>query len=190
MRAHAPWHRHRAFLTSLRAGAFRVAVVTLVMLRASVAFSQDGTGRWFVPDVVRGVLLDPTTYAPAIVTWGATRLDWQSSQIFFQNGFVEHNPGFTVSGRADDTAIGYAAGNRQIFTDALANLSLSVANNASARVIERLLQQRYPSHRKLVRAIGWIERSAVASYLSYRLSAGHFRQWQSNKQQEVQLGYE
>jgi hypothetical protein len=135
------------------------------------------------------VILDPTTYAPTIVAWEATRLDWRSSQIFFQNGFFEHNPRFTVSGRSDDVAIGYAAGNRKILTDSLAILQFSLVNNASARLTERLLMRRFPNQRKLLRTIGWVERSGVASYWSYRLSAGHLRQWQANGRRAQQLGY-
>jgi hypothetical protein len=168
----------------------RTIVVALMMLMASSVSAQDQGRPSFVPDVVKQMILDPTTYAPAIVAWEATRLDWRSSQIFFQNGLFEHNPRFTVSGRADDTAIGYAAGNRQILTDAIANLPLSLVNNVSARVLERLLMPRYPNHRKLLRTIGWIERSAIASYWSYRLSAGHFRQWQENDRRAQQLGYD
>ena len=167
----------------------RVVVAALVMLVASLVSAQDQDHGSFVPDVVKNVIFDPTTYAPAVVAWGATRLDWQSSQIFFQNGWFEGNPRFTVSGRGDDTAIGYAAGNRQILTDAIANMRLSFVNNVSERVIERLLIPRYPNHRKLLRAIGWIERSAMASYWSYRLSAAHFRQWQENDRRARQLGY-
>jgi hypothetical protein len=168
----------------------RMIVVALMMLVASSGAAQDQDHASFVPDVVKKVILDPTTYAPAIVAWEATRLDWQSSQIFFRNGLFEHNPRFTVSGRGDDTAIGYAAGNRQIFTDSIANLQLSLVNNVSERVMERLLMPRYPNHRKLLRTIGWIERSAMASYWSYRLSAGHFRQWQENERRARQLGYD
>lgn len=168
----------------------RVIVVALMMLVASSVSAQDQDHASFVPDVLKRVILDPTTYAPAIVAWEATRLDWQSSQIFFRNGLFEHNPRFTVSGRGDDTAIGYAAGNRQIFTDSIANLQLSLVNNVSERAMERLLIPRYPNHRKLLRTIGWIERSAMASYWSYRLSAGHFRQWQENERRAQQLGYD
>ena len=160
-----------------------------MMLVASSVSAQDQDRASFVPDVVKNVILDPTTYVPAIVAWKATRLDWQSSQVFFQRGWLERNPRFTVSGRADDVAIGYAAGNRQIFADAIAVLQLSMVNNVSERVIERLLMPRYPNHRKLIRTIGWIERSAMASFWSYRLSAGHFRQWQKNEQLAQQLGF-
>jgi hypothetical protein len=166
----------------------RVIVVALTTLVASSVSGQDQDHASFVPVVIKKVILDPTTYAPAIVAWEATRLDWRSSQIFFQHGSFEHNPGFTVSGRGDDTAIGYAAGNRQILTDAIANLQVSLINNASERVVEHRLMPRYPHHRKLLRTIGRIERSAVASYWSHRLSAGHFRQWQENERRAQQFG--
>jgi hypothetical protein len=165
-----------------------VIVVALIMLMTSSVSAQDQEHASFVPDVVKKVILDPTTYAPAIVAWEATRLDWRSSQVFFQIGWFEHNPRFTASGRGDDTAMGYAAGNRQILTDAMANLQLSLVNNVSERVMERLLMPRYPNHRRLLRTIGWIERSAMASYWSYLLSADHFRQWQDNERRAQQLG--
>jgi hypothetical protein len=151
---------------------------------------QDQDRAAFVPDVVRRVVLDPTTSAPAIVAGEATHLDWRSSQVFFRNGSVEQNPRFTISGRGDDTAISYAAGNRRILKDAIANLQLSLVNNVSAHVMERLLMPRYPRRHKLLRTIGWIERSTVASYWSYRLSAGHFRQWQENERRAGQLGHD
>jgi len=167
-----------------------VIVAALTMLVASSTVSaQERDGTSFVPDLVKKVVLDPTTYAPAIVAWEATRLDWRSSQVFFQNGWLEHNPRFTVSGNSEGTAIGYAAGNRLIFRDSIANLQLSLANNVSERVMEHLLMPRYPSHRKLLRTIGQIERVAMASYLSYLLSAGHFGQWQANEALARQLGY-
>jgi hypothetical protein len=166
----------------------RLAIVCLLTLVAPPAFAQPPDGSSFVPDVVKRVVLDPTTYAPAIVAWIATRLDWKSSQIFFRNGFVEENPRFTISGRRADTAISYAAGNRRIVGDAVTDLQFSVINNAAGQVIERILRQRYPDHPRLVRAIGWIERSSMASYWSYRLAEGHFRQWQDNERGIRQLG--
>ena len=70
---------------------FRVIVVALVMLAAaSSASAQDQDHASFAPDVLKGLIFDPTTYAPAVVTWEATRLDWRSSQIFFRNGSFEH----------------------------------------------------------------------------------------------------
>jgi len=167
----------------------RAIVVALMLLTASSASAQDRDQRPIVSEVARQVVLDPTTYVPTLLGWNATHLDWKSSQIFFQHGWSEHNSRFTVSGRADDTAIGYGAGNRQILTDALAILPYSIVNNASSRVVERVLINRFPTHRKLIRAIGWVERSAVASYWSYRLSAGHFRQWQENERRARQFGY-
>jgi hypothetical protein len=168
----------------------RVIVFALTALTVSSSvFAQDPDRASFLPDVIKTVMLDPTTYAPTVVAWEATRLDWRSSQIFFQHGLFEHNPRFTVSGLGNDTAISYGAGNRQILADAMANLQVSLLNNVTDRIIERALLRGHPEHPTLVRAIGWIERSAVASYVSYRQSAGHFRQWQENERRALELGY-
>jgi hypothetical protein len=142
----------------------------------------------FLLDVAKRVIFDPTTYAPAILGYDATRRDWRSSQPFFQNGFIERNPRFTISGRANDLAVSYGEGNRRIFADAMANLEMSLMNNATDALFERMLAERYPDHRKLIRTLGWIEKSAFASYMSYRLSAAHYRQWQQNVQMSRQLG--
>ena len=168
---------------------FRGLVVAVLMLSATSASSQPQDYALFVPGLVKTVLFDPTTYVPAIVAWESTRLDWRTSQVFFQHGFLEQNARFTVSGRANDTAVGYAAGNRLIVTDALMNLAGSAANNITERLIERGLLRRYPTHRALVHAVGWIERGAVASYVSYLQSASHLRQWQDNQLSARQLGY-
>lgn len=164
-----------------------VALITLVASSSTAA--QDPSRASGVREVVKQVMIDPTTYAPAIVGWKATRLDWRSSQTFFQHGWVEQNPRFTASGHGDDIAIGYADGNRQILADALVTLQVSLVNNVSDRVVERLLIPRYPNHRTLIRTIGWIERSAMASYWSYLMSAGHLRQWQENDRRAQQLGF-
>ncbi|HSK11121.1 MAG TPA: hypothetical protein VK911_16180 [Vicinamibacterales bacterium] len=169
----------------------RGIVVALMLLAAASAGAQEqeqDQGRLALA-VIKEVALDPTTYAPALIAWGATHLDWQSSQVFFENGWWEQNPRFTVSGRAGDTAIGYGAGNQKIFLDALATLRLSLINNVPERAIEALLIRRYPQHRTLLRTLGWIERTGVASYWAYRLSARHFRQWRENERRARQLGY-
>jgi hypothetical protein len=164
-----------------------------VMLAAASATAQ-GVERAehtsIVTHVMKGVALDPTTYAPAIVTWQATRLDWQTSQTFFNNGWYEHNYRYTVSGARDGVAISNAAGNSQILRDSIAVLQLSLVNNVSTHLLEGLLMPRYPNHRKLLRAAGWIERSVLASYGAYQLSAGHFHQWQKNVQDAKALGFD
>jgi hypothetical protein len=120
----------------------RVLVAVLMVLAAQTASAQDPEHGSFVTDVVRAVVLDPTTYAPAFVAWEATRLDWRSSQVFFENGWRESNQRFTLSGRGNDVAVSYVAGNRTILMDALANLQLSAIHNVSERVIERVLLPR------------------------------------------------
>jgi hypothetical protein len=167
-----------------------VTVAVLLFILASPVLAQERDPAASLPGVVKAVLLDPTTYAPAAVAWEATRLDWQSSQVFFQNGWTETNARFTISGRPDDTAIGYSAGTRRITMDAFANMRLSVANNFSSRLLERLLIRRLPGHSRLIRTLGWIERNAVASYWTYRLSARHVRQWRENERRAREVGYQ
>jgi hypothetical protein len=169
---------------------FCVAFAALTLLWTASASAQDPPASAFVSDIVKGVVFDPTTYAPAIVTYGATRLDWESSQVFFQHGFVEHNARYTVSGVSDNVAISHRAGNLRIATDSLAVLlQLSLVHNVTQRVIERVLIRRYPNHQKFFRVVGLVERIVGASYLSIALSAKHVRQWQENERLARQLGY-
>jgi hypothetical protein len=169
---------------------FCVAFAALTLLWTASASAQDPPASSFVSDIVKGVVFDPTTYAPAIVTYGATRLDWESSQVFFQHGFVEHNARYTVSGVSDNVAISHRAGNLRIATDSLAVLlQLSLVHNVTERVIERVLIRRYPNHQKFFRVVGLVERIVGASYLSIALSAKHVRQWQENERLARQLGY-
>jgi hypothetical protein len=173
---------------SPKAVAALALTAALVATAARPAFAQDEKQGSPVAAVIKGVLLDPTTYAPAAIAYDATMRDWKTSQPFFQNGFVEHNARFTVSGRPDDWAIGYAAGRSLILRDALNTLEISAAQNLGSRLVERSLMSRYPQHRTLVRTIGWMQRIAVASAMSYHLSADHYRQAQMNAQLTVQLG--
>ena len=140
-------------------------------------------------EIIKRVAFDPTTYGPAAISFGAHRLDWSSSQVFFQRGFFENNPDFTISGMPHDTPIGYGAGNRKILVGTLGMLGTSLVNNAASAIVERLVMNRFPDHRKLVRTLGWIERGLLASYWSYSESAHHFRQWRSNEQMARQLGF-
>jgi hypothetical protein len=173
---------------SLRLVTALVTVVTIVLTDAKLAFAQDETPSSAFAAIVKGVIVDPTTYAPALFGYDATMKDWNTSQPFFQSGFVEHNARFTVTGRPDDTAVSYTAGRRLILRDAFATFGMSAAQNATSRLVERALLSRYPEHRKAVKTIGWIERIAVASLVSYRLSADHYRQAQANTERALALG--
>jgi hypothetical protein len=135
------------------------------------------------------VLKDPTTYVPAGLLYTAMRLDWESSQPFFQHGFVEDNASYTQSGLVKDAPLSYADGKQQILRDSLAVLPASIANNALLHMIERRLSDRYPQHRKLWKTLSWIERTAFAGFTSYRLAAPHFRQWQANRRLAEQYGF-
>src|SRR5438128_10355120 len=78
------------------------------------AFAQDRDRPATAWDVTKSVIFDPTTYAPSILGYDATMRDWNSSQPFFQRGFVERNSRFTISGLSDDVAVPYEVGKRRI----------------------------------------------------------------------------
>ena len=171
----------------------RLAVTFVLMVAlfcstaASPAFAQDQEQPSLAIDVAKHTLFDPTTYAPALFTYTATMRDWNTSQPFFQQGYLEHNARFTVSGRPDDIAIPYGDGRHRILMDAIGVLQISLVNNVTSRVIDRVLIENHPEHRTLFRTLGWIERVGFASYMSYRLSASHIRQAQLNQQRMSQL---
>jgi hypothetical protein len=172
---------------SLRLTATVVTFVALIL--ASVpAFAQEEKRSSPVADVIKGVVFDPTTYAPAVIGYDATMRDWNTSQPFFRNGFVEHNARFTVSGLPDDQAVSYTVGRQRILRDAAAALGVSAAQNLTSRLVEQALLRRYPEHRTAVKAIGWLQRITVASLMSYHLSADHYRQAQFNAQRSRELG--
>ena len=149
----------------------------------------SGSQSSFAGSMVKQVLLDPTTYAPSIIAYDATMRDWNTSQPFFRNGFMEHNSRYTISGRANDVPLAYADGKKRILADAAANLGMSALNNVTGRVFERMLIDRYPEHRKIVRAVSWIERISFGVYMSYMLSKDHYRQAELNATRAQQLGY-
>jgi len=150
---------------------------------------QDPERPSLLANLAKGLVTDPTTYAPSVLLYESMHLDWVSSQPFFHNGFIEGNPRYTVTGLPHDVPIGYGEGNRRILRDALANLPMALSHNAANRMIERMLIDRYPNHPGLIRSLGWIERLSFASYMSYRLSADHFRQWRANDRLAGQYGY-
>lgn len=172
---------------TVRAGV--VAILLLVLaVSPAVAQAREDERESVVEEVARRVALDPTTYAPAIIVFTANRLDWTSSQPLFRLGYIEANPRFTLSGRPFDRPIGYAAGNRLIAQDSATLLAWSVANNAGSALIERVLIEKAPRHRKLIRTLGWIERIGFASFWAHRLSARHFEQWRANERLARELG--
>src|SRR5436305_1872425 len=146
----------RQHLSPRGIAAIFVVVFTVVIASAQLALAQDVKRSSPVADVLKGVFFDPTTYAPAAISYNATMRDWNTSQPFFVNGFVEHNARFTVTGRADDLPLSYTIGKDQIFKDAVTAFGVSAAENATSRIVERALLDRYPDHRKVVKTIGWI----------------------------------
>jgi hypothetical protein len=160
---------------------------------AAEVSAQDGRETPSIPsltiEAAKQTLLDPTTYAPAGMLYVSSRLDWNSSQVFFAHGDVEENARYTISGLPHDTPLSYSAGNKQLLMDALSVASVSAVNNSIAHFTVDALSIRNPEHRKLWKALGWVERAAVATSLSYVLSVQHFQQWKENERLAAQRGY-
>ncbi len=72
----------------------------LVLIALALVFgpvsagAQTENARPFAWDVTRAVLIDPTTYAPALIVNEAMRQDWKTSQVLFAHGWLEQNRGF------------------------------------------------------------------------------------------------
>src|SRR5688572_25720627 len=164
-------------------------VAMLVGFPPASALAQAEESRPFAWDVARATLIDPTTYAPALISYKAIQQDWKTSQVLFANGWFEHNPRFTVSGRPNDVPVSYDAGTRRIRRAALAVLQYSAANNVGTRVVERLVIARYPYRKTLIRTLSWVERIAFASVLTYRNSADHLRQASKNRHLAQEYGF-
>ena len=167
----------------------RWVLVTMLVVTPAMVSAQTENESSLFWDVTKGVVFDPTTYAPAVFTYTSMRMDWNSSQPLFRNGWVEQNYRFTRSGRPFDTPLSYAEGNRKIRQMALLHLQESVLNNVAVNLFERVLSERHPQHRKLFKTLSWVERIAFSSYVSYLASANHFKQAERNRALAAQFGY-
>ncbi len=166
-----------------------LVLASVILLGSTAASAQTSEPSFSISSIVKTVARDPATYAPVALKYAAMRLDWESSQPFFQHGFVEHNARYTVSGREDDVAISHGEGSRKLAMDSLMILARTAPQNLAERTTEGLLIRRYPQHRKLVVAVGRAARVAAASYLSYMTSRANVRQWQRNERLAAQMGY-
>ena len=167
----------------------RLMLLAMMILTPTIASAQSETDSNIFWDVTKAVIFDPTTYAPATLSYTSMKMDWDSSQTLFRNGWVEQNHRFTVSGRANDVPVSFDDGNKRIRHMALLHLQESIINNTAANLFERVLTNKYPQHRKLFKVLSWVERVAFASYVSYAASANHFKQTERNRQLALQYGY-
>ena len=167
----------------------RLVLLSLIILTPAIASAQSDADSNIVWDVTKAVLFDPTTYASATLSYTSMKMDWDSSQTLFRNGWVEQNHRFTLSGRPNDLPVSYAEGNKRIRQMAFLHLQESLINNVATNVFERVLADKYPQHRKLFKVLSWVERIAFASYVSYVASANHFKQTERNRQLAIQYGY-
>jgi hypothetical protein len=167
---------------------WRAAVIccALSLTAVSITSAQDEIS--LVGHALKATVLDATTYPAAVLHYDSTMRDWTSSQPLLRHGFVEQNPRFTLSGLSNDRPVSYGAGKNQILRDAFSVLAVTAAHNFGTRLIEDAMKARYPEHRKMVAVIGWIERIGLSSYISFRVSAAHYRQWKRNERLAAQLG--
>ena len=168
--------------------------LTLALLTIALAFStpakaQDAGRPAIVAGTVKAVIADPTTYAPAALLYQSMMLDWNSSQPLFAHGFVEDNPRYTRNGLSHDIPVSYQAGKRRILRDTFAVVPAMLVNNTASHLIERTLARKYPEHTKAFRVLGVVQRISLSAFVSYRLSASHFQQWQMNQRVARQMGY-
>jgi hypothetical protein len=145
------------------------------------ARAGEGSTHSLLGEAFTRVLKDPTTYALPPIVYTAHRLDWDSSQKLFEHGYLEANPKFTLTGRIDDQPISHEAGKRRILRYSAATIGRSMLNNGITAVVERRLIDRAPQHRRLIRALGWLERGMVTAYWSYRLTHNQVSQWRDNE---------
>jgi hypothetical protein len=152
-------------------------LIALFVLTGVQARAQDVS----VGSVLRSTVLDPTTYAPAVIYHAGLRSDWNTSRPLFNLGYVEINPEFTQSGKAWDTPLSHADGHAYINRLALRLLVDSAVHNVASHSVERLLIRKYPHKRKALKWLGIAERVAVASVLTSLNATKHFRQAELNR---------
>ena len=107
--------------------ALRVLIAAILLgLAPASAFAQAQveTPRPFAWDIVRGVLIDPTTYAPALISYEAIRQDWRTSQVLFANGWLEENPEVHRQWQSERVPVSYDEGTSRIRRSALAILQV------------------------------------------------------------------
>ena len=100
----------------------RLMVLSMMILMPTLASAQGETDSNIFWDVTKAVVFDPTTYAPATLSYTSMKMDWESSQTLFRHGWVEQNHRFTVSGRPNDVPISFNDGNKKIRQMALLHL--------------------------------------------------------------------
>src|SRR5262245_65105373 len=119
---------HRAALRS--ASVLTVTALTGILFPTTVSAQEQPS---LLGDTVKKVVLDPTTYAPAVIAYDATMRDWNTSQPFFRNGYFERNERFTLSGLPNDRPVSYDVGQRRILNDAFVTIEMSLINNVRDR---------------------------------------------------------
>ena len=62
--------------------------VLAVIFTPAVVSAQDNGRSNIVVDLTKALLFDPTTYAPAALSYTSQRMDWKTSQVLFHAGWL------------------------------------------------------------------------------------------------------
>lgn len=155
-----------------------VIAFVLAALFPISAIAQESVG---IRGSITSALKDPTTWAPAGIAIIAKSGDWHSSQPIFAMGAGEMNPRYTISGVPGSSPVSPGRGYWINARDSSLLLAASFTHNATAYSIERYAASRWPTHRRLIRILGWTERIGFAIGGTYIASANNWRQWQRNR---------
>ena len=167
----------------------RLMLLSMMILTPAIASAQSETDSNIFWDVTKAVVFDPTTYAPATLSYTSMKMDWDSSQTLFRNGWVEQNHRFTVSGRPNDVPIELCRRQQEDSPHGAAASAGVDHQQCRGEHLRARACRKYPQHRKLFKVLSWVERIAFASYVSYAASANHFKQTERNRQLAIQYGY-
>ena len=162
-------------------------ILAIALCSISSSASAQDSFKEIIKEATKKAAIDPTTYIPGTVSFVSQKLDWDSSQLFFERGFVEKNPVFTLSGKPYDIPVGYGQGMKRITIMSLKQVGLSYLNNAGAEIMGKFILKQNPEKKKLVRALIKAEKIAMAVAVSYYISEGHFKQWQLNNSMARQM---
>ena len=70
----------------------RLILLSMMILTPAIASAQTESDSNVVWDVTKAVLFDPTTYAPATLSYTSMKMDWDSSQTLLQKRLGRAEP--------------------------------------------------------------------------------------------------
>ncbi len=129
---------------------------------------------------LRAALTNPVTDVVPTLQAVSSIGDWHSSQALFAQGCLEGNHDYTVDGRAPGRPKSEAAGYGVIARQTVGTLGHAVVVQTAAHWLRARLAGRIGRRKATV--VYWVAEIGLTAAWSYRQSAGHFRQWQANRE--------